>query len=115
MDRNTAIISHIVEHIENVTRTKKRFGDNIKTFISDKDYFNSICMSLLQIGELSRHLTHEFTSKYPDIPWKNIIGLRNVVVHGYGQLDTEIVWATLTDDIPELYEKCKRILEQRTG
>ena len=35
-----------------------------------------------------------------------IIKTINVVVHGYGQLDMEIVWTTLTDDIPELYQKC---------
>ena len=66
-------------------------------------------MSLLQIGELAHHLTTEFTATHADIPWRNIIGLRNIVVHGYGQLDAETVWATLTDDIPELYQKCKAI------
>jgi uncharacterized protein with HEPN domain len=66
-------------------------------------------MSLLQIGELARHLTVEFTADHADIPWKNIIGLRNVVVHGYGQLDMETVWSTMMDDLPELYQKCKVI------
>jgi uncharacterized protein with HEPN domain len=40
-----------------------------------------------------------------------IIGLRNIVVHGYGQLDTETIWSTITDDIPELYRKCKAIIQ----
>jgi len=109
MDRDARIIKHIIEHIENVLNTQKRFGNDINVFAADKDYFNSVCMSLLQIGELAHHLTTEFTAQYADIPWRNIIGLRNVVVHGYGQLDAETVWATLTDDIPELYQKCKAI------
>jgi len=109
MDRDGRVIKHIIEHIENMLNTQKRFGNDIKIFIADKDYFNSVCMSLLQIGELAHHLTTEFTVKHSDIPWKSIIGLRNVVVHGYGQLDAETVWATLTDDIPELYQKCKAI------
>jgi len=69
-------------------------------------------MSLLQIGELAHHLTTEFTVKNSVIPWKSIIGLRNVVVHGYGQLDAETVWATLTDDVPELYKQLKAINEK---
>jgi uncharacterized protein with HEPN domain len=69
-------------------------------------------MSLLQIGELAHHLTIEFTNAHADIPWKNIIGLRNIVVHGYGQLGTETVWSTLTDDLPELCRKCKAIVEK---
>ena len=109
MNKDTGIIQHIIEHIENALNTKKRFGGDYKVFVSDKDYFNSVCMSLLQIGELARHLTAEFTATHTDVPWRNIIGLRNVVVHGYGQLDTETVWVTLTDDMPELYQKCKAI------
>jgi uncharacterized protein with HEPN domain len=110
MNKDMGIIKHIIEHTENVRNTQKRFGNEYKIFISDKDYFNSVCMSLLQIGELAHHLTTEFTATHADIPWKNIIGLRNVVVHGYGQLDTEAIWSTLIDDLPELYRKCKVIV-----
>jgi uncharacterized protein with HEPN domain len=110
MDKDIGIITHIIEHIENVYNAQKRFGDDYKVFITDKDYFNSVCMSLLQIGELAHHLTTEFITAHADIPWKNIIGLRNVVVHGYGQLDTETIWSTITDDIPELFQKCKAII-----
>jgi uncharacterized protein with HEPN domain len=109
MDKDINIIKHILEHIENILKSQKRFGSDISIFISDRDYFNSVCMSLLQIGELSRHLTSEFIKAHADIPWKNIIGLRNVVVHGYGQLDIETVWTTVIGDIPDLYQKCKMI------
>ena len=109
MNKDAGILKHIIEHIEDVNNAKNRFGNEYAIFVSDKDYFNSVCMSLLQIGELARHLTTEFITAHTDIPWKNIIGLRNVVVHGYGQLDMETVWSTVTDDIPELYRKCKAI------
>ena len=111
-DRNTGIIKSIIVHIENVFNAQKRFGNSFDAFASDRDYFNSACMSLLQIGELSRHLTPEFTAMHNAVPWKNIIGLRNIVVHGYGQLDIETVWATIIDDIPDLYEKCKALVNR---
>jgi len=110
MDRNIKVIKNIIEHIENVFNAQNRFGNDYETFTSDRDYFNSACMSLLQIGELVRHLTAEFTAMHSNIPWKNIIGLRNIVVHGYGQLDTEVVWATITEDLPDLYQKCKALV-----
>ena len=109
MDKDAGIIKQIIEHIDDILNTQRRFGDDYKQFFSDKDYFKSICMSLLQIGELSHHLTTEFTAANSEIPWKRIIGLRNMVVHRYGQLDVETVWATLIEDIPELYRKCKTI------
>ena len=113
MEKNTGIINSIIEHIENIFNAQKRFGNDYKIFAQDKDYFNSVCMSLLQIGELANHLTSEFKIANTNIPWKNIIGLRNVVAHGYGQLDVEIVWTTITEDIPELYQKCKLIINEK--
>ena len=110
MDKNIGIIKSIIEHIENVFNAQKRFGYNFEIFISDKDYFNSVCMSLLQIGELAHKLTTDFIVMHKNIPWKSIIGLRNIIVHGYGQLDAEIVWATIIDDIPDLYQKCKELI-----
>jgi uncharacterized protein with HEPN domain len=83
MDKDTKIIKNIIEHIENVGNAQKRFGNEYKIFVADKDYFNSVCMSLLQIGELAHHLTIEFTNAHADIPWKNIIGLRNIVIYGW--------------------------------
>ena len=112
MDKNNKIIQSIIEHIENVFSAQKRFGNDFKVFSSDRDYFNSVCMSLLQIGEFARHLTSDFTSTHSYIPWKSIIGLRNIVVHGYGQLDMETVWATISDDIPDLYQKCKALIRE---
>jgi uncharacterized protein with HEPN domain len=61
MDKDIRIIKHILEHIESIYKTQKRFGSDISVFISDKDYFNSVCMSLLQIGELSHHLSYELS------------------------------------------------------
>ena len=112
MDKNISIVKHILEHLENIFNAQKRFGNDRSIFVSDKDYYNSVCMSLLQVGELSYHLTNEFKKAHTDIPWKNIIGLRNVVVHGYGQLDIETIWATVISDIPDLYKNCLAIVEE---
>ncbi len=110
MNKDIGIIKLILEYIESIIRTQNRFGNDASIFSSDRDYFNSVCMNLLQIGELSHHLTSEFIKSHTDIPWKNIVGLRNVVVHGYGQLDIETVWATVISDLPDLRLKCMAII-----
>jgi len=84
MNKDIGIIKLILKYIESILKTQKSFGNDVSVFRADKDYFNSVCMNLLQIGELSHHLTSEFIETHTDIPWKSIIGLRNVVVHGYG-------------------------------
>jgi uncharacterized protein with HEPN domain len=110
-EKDKSLLSHIGQHCENIFSSIKRFGD-YSVFSQDTDYFNSVCMSLLQIGELSNHLTDNFKSIHNSISWRNIIGLRNIVVHGYGHLDIDIVWATLQEDIPNLNKYCREILNE---
>ncbi|WP_411043542.1 DUF86 domain-containing protein [Treponema sp. TIM-1] len=108
-EKDKNILTHIVQHCETIFSSMKRFGD-FSAFSKDTDYFNSVCMSLLQIGELANHLSHEFRETHAGIPWRNIIGLRNVVVHGYGYLDSAAVWETLREDVPKLDGYCKEII-----
>jgi uncharacterized protein with HEPN domain len=110
MDKETGIIKHILTHCKNILQAKKRFGDNFAVFNADIDYFNSVGMSLLQIGELANHLSDEFLTAHKDVPWKQVIGLRNRVVHGYGMLDKEVIWETVNSDIPVLQQKCKELV-----
>ena len=53
MDKDIGILKHIIGHIEDALNAQKRFGNDYTIFISDKDYFNSVYMSLLQMGELA--------------------------------------------------------------
>ena len=104
------LVRQIVKHCETIFSAQKRFGNDFKIFETDIDYFNSVCMSLLQIGEIANHLSENFIDQHHSMPWREIIGLRNVVVHGYGQLDTAIVWATLSEDMPKLHKYCQEII-----
>ena len=70
-----------------------------------------VCFNLFQIGELANGLSVEFIKEYNKIPWKQIIGMRNRIVHGYDTINLEIVWNTAIESIPELKEYCKEILK----
>jgi uncharacterized protein with HEPN domain len=59
-DRDVTIIKHVVEHAQDVIDAQNRFGNDFNVFKDDKVYFNAVCMSLLQIGELAHHLSDEF-------------------------------------------------------
>lgn len=57
---------------------------------------------LLVIGEASHHLSAEFTDAYPKVPWKRMVGLRNILAHEYGEILTERIWQVATVNIPHL-------------
>ena len=71
--------------------------------------------SILQIGELVGGLTDDFKAENNHIPWRAIKGMRNVVVHKYGEVDMETLWDALTNDLPKLKENCKKLLENQAS
>lgn len=57
------------------------------------------------IGEASRHLSESFRNEHPQVPWRLIIGMRDHLVHGYFDIDPDVVWAAVSERIPELKEQ----------
>lgn len=67
-------------------------------------------MCIIQIGELVGRLSDEFIEKYNETPWHAIKGMRNLHAHDYENVDLEIVWNTLVEDIPYLKEQINKII-----
>lgn len=81
----------------------------IERYLSTRESFDTDertqawMVSRLQIiGEASRHLSQEFTDRHFEVPWRLVIGMRHHLVHGYFDVDPDIVWAAITERIPEL-------------
>ena len=94
--------------------------DLIESYLKDKSYEELEKNRMLQdavireieiIGEASKNLSTEFRNKYPDIPWRQIAGMRDKLIHGYFGVDLGAVWDTATKDIPSLKEKLREILK----
>lgn len=109
-NREYDILEHILQYCHEINETVARFGDSYEAFKQDRDYKNSIALSVLQIGELSTHLSEDFQVLYPDIPWKDIRGMRNIVAHHYGKMDTEILFEIVKSNIPELEQQLDAML-----
>ncbi|MCL2088658.1 MAG: DUF86 domain-containing protein [Oscillospiraceae bacterium] len=77
---------------------------NADAFAASRLYRKAIVMSILNIGELAKNLPQEFKSKYNDIPWKKIAGMRDVAAHGYHVMDDDIIWNVAVQSIPELHD-----------
>jgi uncharacterized protein with HEPN domain len=64
------------------------------------------------IGEPARALPEDVRAGAPDIPWPKIIGMRNVLVHGYFGIETALVWDAATRDVPALKPAIERLLDE---
>lgn len=76
----------------------------------DKTLF--ACIRALEIiGEAANKIPKEVQNKYPDIPWKEVVGMRNKLIHDYMGVNKEVVWKTIQEDLPELEKQIKKVIE----
>ena len=109
-DRDISIIEKIIRYCRQIEDAHLRFDWSFEKFKNDSLYHNAVCMCLMQIGELSNHLSENFKSTHNNIPWNAIRGMRNIVAHEYGNIDFEIVWETASIEIKDLCNFCLNII-----
>lgn len=96
-------MAFIVTHMKNV---------DCKAFSENEILQDSMMFRLIQVSENVRKLSDEYKEQHPAIPWTAIYGLRNRIVHDYGNVDLTIVFDTVKDDIPSLMEMMKKELKR---
>ncbi len=89
-------ILFIMKHTKNIT---------FILFNENEVLQDSMLFRLIQISENSKKLSEEYRSAHNNIPWQQLAGLRNRIVHEYGRVDLKIIYNTLKIDIPETYKK----------
>jgi uncharacterized protein with HEPN domain len=62
------------------------------------------------IGEAASRVSENLRPQHAEVPWDKMIGMRHVLVHGYFQIDLDVVWAVMQKDLPPLFESLQRIL-----
>jgi len=80
-------------------------GIDKEAFLKDKRTQQAVIMSLIIIGEAATKLMDsapEFVALHPEIPWRNMRGMRNRIAHGYFEINLELVWDTVQTALPEL-------------
>jgi uncharacterized protein with HEPN domain len=63
------------------------------------------------IGEASRHISDEFQEKHPELPWFQMRGIRNKIVHDYLEINVDVIWDTVKNDLPALKAQVQKLLE----
>ena len=88
-------LKFIVDHMTNV---------DIEELNADEVLLDSMLFRMIQLSENAKKLSDEYKMMHGDIPWSAMYGLRNRIVHDYGNVDLKVVYETLKNDIPELLE-----------
>ena len=109
-EKDFKVLKKINQHIESIIYYCKDC-ENLEEFEADSMRVEACVFNLMQIGELAKmSLTNEIKSEIKSIPWNQIYGLRNRIVHGYDGVDMSIVWDVIIEDLPELKQELEKYL-----
>ena len=89
-------------------------GIRLEQFMVDRMRQMALERAVEIIGEAARQISEEFRRAHPDIPWRSIIGQRNVLAHEYGEIKQERMWVLATTHIPDLIERLKPLIPSET-
>lgn len=87
---------------------------NNKTRISldtDRKLMLALLKSIEIIGEAATHVTKKCQEDLSQIPWRNIVGMRNRLIHAYFDINLDILWKTVTEDLPPIIEELETLLQ----
>ncbi len=95
-----------IEKIEEYTANVDEEEFYESTFVQD-----AVLRRLEIIGEAVKNIPDDFRAKYPDIPWRQIAGMRDILIHAYFGVNLRRVWKVIKEDIPELKLRILKIIE----
>ncbi|MBM3180855.1 MAG: DUF86 domain-containing protein [Chloroflexi bacterium] len=101
-------LTDIVEAAQAIARFV--MGESYYEFEQNEMMNSAVLQKLTVIGEAASRLPKEFTTRFPEIPWVDIIGFRNIAVHEYFAIRWDIAWIAATDEVPVLKEQIEKIL-----
>jgi len=109
MKSDAVYLHHILEAISRIERYVQ--GKTFEEFLRDELLQDGVIRQLSIIGEAARRVSEDLQRVYPEVPWKDIIGMRNIIVHDYFGVDLGEVWRTVQNDLQPLKAQIVRALE----
>lgn len=111
MPRNIELyINDIQESIHKIKEYVR--GYDYERFVKDGKTIDAVIRNFSIIGEAASRIPREVQERHPQIPWYEIAGMRNKVVHEYFGINEEILWKTIQEDLPRLRRQLKELFEK---
>ncbi len=86
------------------------YGINFKEFQADDKTASAVIRKLEIIGEAAKYVPDEIRRSYPDIPWKEMAGMRDKLIHFYFGIDYQLVWKAIKERLPKVKQRIRKIL-----
>ncbi len=101
---------YLQDIFERIVRIEIYTASGRTAFLENAMIQDAVIRNFEVIGEATKRLSPEIRQAYPDVPWRQIAGLRDVLIHNYGQVDLLEIWGIITDDLPLLKYTLENLL-----
>lgn len=102
---------YVEDILESMDKIERYTHDlTYETFEKNDMVVDAVIRNLEIIGEASKNIHEDIRGKYPDIPWKRMVGLRNIAIHEYFGVDLTIIWEIITRNLPETRSEIELML-----
>lgn len=102
-------LCHISDEIDYLEESSAHLSK--EDFDRDKTLQKAFIRSLEIIGEATKRIPNDFRNQHPDVDWRGMAGMRDVLIHGYFDVDYEIVWDVVNSEIPDLKTRIREIID----
>ena len=104
----------LMEDISEAARRLEIYSQDMEygAFLEDIKTQDAVIRNFEIIGEAAKNITDDFKEKHQDIPWKDLAGIRDKLIHHYFGVNLEIVWAIIDEDLPQLRKEIRQMKEQ---
>ncbi len=108
MQKDNAYLQDILEAAKAIRRFIN--GHSLEGFKSNEEKYEAVNRKFEIIGEAARRLSPEIQKEFPEIPWKLVTAMRNILIHDYDDVDLDVVWETAQRDQPPLIARLENYL-----
>ena len=99
--------------LESIEKIHRYLGEaSFDEFSENEMLTDAVIRNLEIIGEAAVHIDPDIRVKYPEIEWKKIVGLRNILIHAYSGIDLEIIWDIIKNRLTDLEKKTRQVIKE---
>lgn len=108
--------AEILDYLEDILEAAEKIerftgGMNYREFADDEKTVDAVLRNFEVIGEAAKNIPNDLRKEYEDVPWSEMAGMRDKLIHGYTTIELEIIWATVEEDIPSLRDQLEAVTD----